>query len=98
MSAIVVNDSNKLTDIWAQLDYYAIHGHMRDEGEINEVKIDDLEISDIITRLLTIPSFISKTNKKIALMPDGDDKTALKKLVLFKKKELQAIKNLRFKK
>lgn len=98
LAAAVVYDSDQLTDIWAQLNYYSTNGVMRDDSSIQDVNIEDLELSDIITRLLTLPSFITKTKKKLASMHDTDEKTALEKLVKQKEKELQAIKNLRFKK
>ncbi len=98
LAGTIVKDSDKLTDCWAQLDYYAKHKTLRDDSTVKEFNVDDLEIHEIITRLLTLPSFITKTKKKIKLMADDDKKSALVKLVEEKEKELEAIKQLRFKK
>jgi hypothetical protein len=94
----IVSLSDRLTDCWAQLDYYAKHKTLRDDSTVKEFNVDDLEIHEIITRLLTLPSFITKTKKKIKLMTDDDKKSAMVKLVEEKEKELKAIKQLRFKK
>jgi hypothetical protein len=98
LAKLIIEDSNKLTQIWMQLDYFATHGVMRDEAELKDVAVEDLELSDIITRLLTVPSFISKSRKKIKLMPEGDERKKLLELVEAKERELEAIKNLRYKK
>lgn len=98
LAGSIVADSDKLTDCWAQLDYYAKHKTLRDDSTVKEFNVDDLEIHEIITRLLTLPSFITKTTRKIKSMPDDEKKEALKKLVAEKQIELEAIKQLRFKK
>lgn len=95
LAAQITEDSDKLTDIWDQLNYYDKHKVLRDDSNAKLSAIQDLDTSEIITRLLTLPSFISKSQKKLSKMPDGEAKDQLKKLIEDKKLELESIKNLR---
>lgn len=91
----VVEDSNELTQIWTKLDFHDKHGHLPDEGFAKTMNVEDMNIRDIVTKLLTLPSYISKTKKKISAMPDGADKDILIANVAAKEVELKAIKDLR---
>jgi hypothetical protein len=91
----VVEDSNALTKIWDKLDFHREKGYFPDEGQAKVSDIGDLTIADIVTKLLTLPSFISKTKKKIAAMEDGTAKDLLKADVRAKEIELNKIKELR---
>lgn len=98
LAAQVVKISDELMDKWAQLDYYNSNGTLRDDKMVTEVNIDDLSIADIVNRLLILPSFISKGNKKLLKMEDGVEKEQFKHLLFLKNLELEAIKNLRHEK
>lgn len=98
LAAEIVSDSDRLTDIWSQLDYFSKHKTLRDDSVVKEFDVDDLELHEIITRLLTIPSFITKSKAKLKSMEEGEKKELLKKLIGQKEKELAAIKELRFNK
>ena len=91
----VIEESNELTQVWIKLDYFAENGHFPDEGEAKVMDVNDMSISDIVTKLLTLPSYISKSKKKVASMPDGVQKDLLKADIKAKEIELNAIKALR---
>lgn len=91
----MVEESNALTKIWDKLDFYREKGYFADEGQAKVSDIADLSVSDIVTKLLTLPSFISKTKKKIENMEDGTAKELLKADVRAKEIELNKIKELR---
>ena len=95
MAKKVVEDSNALTQIWTKLDYYNQHKNLPDEGVAKTMDVSDMSVGEIVTKLLTLPSYISKTKKKIASMDDGADKDVLMANVQAKEVELQAIKDLR---
>ena len=95
LASEIVSDSDKLTDIWDQLNYFDKHKVLRDDSNARPSVVEDMETSEIITRLLTLPSFISKSIKKLKSMPEGDAKENFKKLIEDKQKELESIKNLR---
>lgn len=94
----VVKDSDSLTDIWDQLNYYAKNKTLRDDKSIHKFNVDELEVWEIVTRLLTLPSFISKSKRKLATLPKGPKADELKRLIELKTIELEAIKELRHKK
>jgi hypothetical protein len=94
----IVEDSVKLTDTWAQLDYHAKYGTLREEKDIKAFNVEDLELWEIITRLLTLPSFITKSKQKMSRLPEGQEKEELSRIINLKVTELDAIKELRHKK
>ncbi len=94
----IIIDSDKLTDIWEQLNYFAKNKTLRDEKKIETFNVDELEVWEIVTRLLTLPSFISKSKRKLAALPLGPKADDLKILIELKIAELEAIKQLRYKK
>lgn len=98
LAKAIVTDSDALTDIWDQQNYYAKHKVLRDDKELEAFDVDDLEIWEIVTRLLTLPSFISKTKKKLTAMKKGPERDELQRIIDLKTAEMEAIKNLRFKK
>lgn len=91
----VIDDSNALTKIWTKLDYYAEKGHLPHEGEAKVMDVKDMSISDIVTKLLTLPSYISKSKRKLQTMEEGAAKDLLMADVKAKEIELNAIKELR---
>jgi len=94
----IVLDSDRLTEIWDELDYYDKHKVLKDDNKYGNFNVDELDIPEIITRLLTLPSFITKASKRLKSITDKDKKEELQKLIDDKKAELEAIKALRFKK
>lgn len=97
IASSIVRLSNRLTEIWANLDYYEKNKVLMDDSSSGSINVNDMEVHEIVTKLLTLPSFISKSKKKLKTMSDSEEKTKLQNLINNKEMELQAIKNLRFK-
>jgi hypothetical protein len=94
----VIDKSNRLTEIWSQLDYHSRNGVMMEKKQIKAFNVEELELSEIITRLLNLPSYLTKTKRKLSKMHDCAEKEVLKREYELKKSELQAIKDLRYRK
>ena len=91
----VVEDSERLTELWDKIYFFNEHKTLPDEGLAKTYDVNDLSVGEIITKLLTLPSYISKNKKKLKQMKEGSAYEVLKANIEAKEKELQAIKDLR---
>jgi hypothetical protein len=90
------NNMQRLTKIWAELDYFHEHGRLTpDKGLTLQRQIREMEIGEILTLYDNLPPLITRWKQKLKNMPEGPNKESLKLNLALKESELRAIKALK---
>jgi hypoxanthine phosphoribosyltransferase len=91
----IMNNMNRLTEIWTEIDHYTKYGALKAKGEPLGRKIAEMSRSELISFCWNIHPTIAKLKKKITNEKNELKKAALQSELNIRLAELDELKKIR---
>lgn len=96
MAAKIVEATDRMTQIWDDLDYYKDHGQMRSAMPlVIKHNVEEMELPDIIAKCWNIHPTISKLKAQIKRTEEGAEKVLLEARLVEELELLKALQDIR---